>query len=150
MKPSHRWVLALAFLVFLCVPAGSQAQGAGRDLPGFLEGDYGLIGKRPGSGETYSGTVRIRLSGDKLKVMRCVGTSRLAGEGSIVPVTSDRIPNLKVRWRDGRKEYEGRYQINGDPDNYARLSGPYVSTEDQTKFGWELFYVDRDEGRACR
>jgi len=149
MKPSLPWVLALVFLVFLCTP-GALAQGAGKDLPGFLEGDYGLIGKKPGSDDTYSGTARIRQRGNKLEVLRCVGSFRLAGEGSIVPVTSDRIPNLKVRWRDAKNEYEGRYQINGDLDNYARLSGPYVLTEDQTKFGWELFYVDRDGGPVCR
>ncbi len=150
MKRSLPWVLALVVLTFLCASGGSQAQGSGKDLPGFLEGDYGLIGKKPGSDETYSGTVRIRQSGNKLEVLRCAGSSRLAGEGSIVSVTSDRIPNLKVRWRDGKNEYEGRYQINGDSDNYARLSGPYVLTEDQTKFGWELFYVDRDGGPVCR
>ncbi len=140
-------VLAVFLMLFLC---GVSGAGAGSDLPGFLEGNYGLIGKKPGSDDTYSGSARIRINGDKLEVLRCVGSSRFEAEGSIIPVTSDRISHVKVRWSDGKDQYEALYAIHGDADNYARLSGPYVRMDDQTSFGWELLYVDPNGGPVCR
>lgn len=142
-------VLAAAF--FFAGPAAGAGAEKGDDLPGFVTGNYSVIGKRPGSDETYSGTATITRSGNKLKIIRCIGGARHTGEGSIVPVTSDRIPNVIYHWLDGVHKYEGRYDIHADIDNYARLSGPYVRTAaDQAGWGWELLYVDSDNTRECR
>lgn len=139
---------ALALLVVLPLHAAEKKNG---DLKDFLNAQYGLIGKRPGSNETYSGAVSIKTHGRKLEVIRCVGNHRFIGTGSIVPITSDRIPNLKVHWREGKDDYEALYMIHADVDNYGRLSGPYVRTNNKDeKLGWEMLYVDPDNTATCR
>jgi hypothetical protein len=149
MKPERPVIVLIALAVLLC--AAASVHGAqDRDLPGFLSATYGLIGKKPGSPQTYSGSVTIKPRGDAIEVIRCIGPSRVAGKGSIVRITGDRIPNLKVRWREGKDEYEALYMIHGDGDNYARLSGPYVLLHDGAKVGWELLYVDPDGAPACK
>ncbi len=150
MKASLSSLSRLVLVLLLSAPCLVAGADGGKDLPGFLEGNYGLVGRRPGTGETYSGTVTIKARDGGLEVIRCVGGSRHAGQGSIVLVTADRIPALSVRWGDGKKEYRGRYDIHGDADNYARLSGPYVAMEDEREFGWELLYVDPGNGPVCR
>lgn len=149
MNRKVSYILVLICVLFFC--ASPSAFGAkDEDLSGFLNATYGLIGKKPGSSETYSGSVAIRPHGDGIEVVRCVGTSRITGKASIVPVTSDRIPNLKVEWRDGKDRYEAFYMIHSDADNYARLSGPYVRLTDRAKFGWELLYVDPHGAPVCK
>ncbi|MBP1748184.1 MAG: hypothetical protein H6Q52_723 [Deltaproteobacteria bacterium] len=136
-------------MLLLC--AISSADSAkDKDPSGFLSATYGLIGKRPGSSETYSGAVAIKPHGNTIEVIRCVGSSRIKGKGSIISITSDKIPSLKVRWRDGKDDYEALYMIHSDSDNYARLSGPYVRLHDETKLGWELLYVDPDDAAVCK
>ncbi len=143
-------VIVLAVLIPALSHCGAAAKENNEDLLGFLQGSYGLIGKRPLSGDTYSGTVTIKRAGDKLEILRCVGGTRLAGEGSIVLVTADKISNLRIRWREAGDDYEGLYEIHSDVENYARLSGPYVRAKERTRLGWELLYVDRNGGQACR
>ncbi len=138
--------LVLMLLIF-AIPSYSAED---KDLSGFLSATYGLIGKKPGSSQTYSGAVTIKPHGNTIEVIRCIGSSRIKGNGSIIPITSDRVPNLKVKWRDGKDEYEALYMIHSDADNYARLSGPYVRLHDETKFGWELLYVDPDGLAVCK
>ena len=134
----HRLAIGLITVAALLCAAAPVHGIEDRDLPGFLSAAYGLIGKRPGSAETYAGSVTIKARGDALEVIRCIGSSRIAGKGSVVLVTSDAIPNLKVRWHEGKDEYEALYMIHGDADNYARLSGPYIRLHDAAKLGWEL------------
>lgn len=145
-------VLAAALFFAGPVAAGSSALKGDEDsLLGFVVGTYGVIGKRPGSAETYSGTATIMRSGNKLKIIRCIGGARFTGEGSIAYVTGDRIPNVIYHWLDGVQKYEGRYEIHSDIDNYARLSGPYVRTaSDRAGWGWEMLYVDSGNGGECR
>lgn len=149
MNRKRSCIAVLICAMFLC--AAPAAAGANdEDLAGFLGATYGLIGKKPVSGETYSGAVVIERHGGAIEVTRCVGSSRITGKASIVPITSDRIPNLKVTWRDGKDDYEALYMIHSDADNYARLSGPYVRLIDKTKFGWELLYVDPGGAPVCK
>jgi hypothetical protein len=149
MKPEKPFIILLILAAVLCM--AMPARGSkDADLPGFLSATYSLIGKKPGSNQTYSGSVTIKTHGDTIEVIRCIGSSRLAGSGSIVAITADKIPNLKVRWREGKDEYEALYVIQGDADNYARLSGPYVRLRDNGKPGWELLYVDPDGANTCK
>ncbi len=157
MKRDISITLAIGILAAALFIAGPAAAAAGAvkgdydDLLGFVTGSYSVIGKKPGSSETYSGTVTIKRSGSRLKMVRCIGGARYTGEGSIVPVTGDRIPNVIYHWFDGDRKYEGRYEIHSDIDNYARLSGPYVRTaSDQAGWGWEMLYVDGGKGGECR
>lgn len=149
MNRKRSCIVIFVCILFLCaVPAAFGVKD--EELSGFLTATYGLIGKKPGSGETYSGAVAIEPHGGAIEVIRCIGSSRITGKGSIVPITSDKIPNLKVQWRDGKDDYEALYMIHSDADNYARLSGPYVRLRDKTKFGWELLYVDSGGAPACK
>lgn len=149
MRHERSCAIAVVCALILCTLPGVLA-AADNDLSGFLRATYGLIGKRPGSGETYSGALAIKPHGDTIEVIRCIGPSRIAGTGSIVRITSDRIPNLKVKWRDGKDDYEAFYMIHGDADNYARLSGPYIRLNDPAKSGWELLYVEPDGAPVCK
>ena len=141
-------IFIVLMLVFCAAPSVCGAKD--KDLSGFLNATYGLIGKKPGSSHTYCGAVTIKPHGETIEVIRCIGSSRITGKGSIISITSDRIPNLKVRWHEGKDDYEALYMIHSDADNYARLSGPYVRLNDETKFGWELLYIDPDGRAACK
>ena len=144
-------LLCIVFLVLMPLIFAIHSYSAeDKDLSGFLSATYGLIGKKPGSGQTYSGAVAIKPHGNTIEVIRCIGSSRIKGNGSIIPITGDRVPNLKVKWSDGKDEYEALYMIHSDADNYARLSGPYVRLHEETKLGWELLYVDPDGLAVCK
>jgi hypothetical protein len=115
----------------------------------FIEGTYSLIGKRPGSTETYYGAVKITQNKKGFAVLRCVKGKRLSGSAEIVEITADKIPNLKYSYKDGKSVYEGRYDIHSDVDNYGRLSGPYVNKGSKGKVGWEMLYIDGDAPGEC-
>lgn len=143
-------VLAMVLLVAGQAPGGGTARGDEGALLDFVVGNYGVVGKEPG-GTTYSGTATITRCGNKLKIVHCIGGARRSGEGSIVPVTGDRIPNVIYHRSEGPRKYKGRYEIHTDIDNYARLSGPYVlSGADETVWGWEMLYMDPDNAGECR
>ena len=153
-SPKWRCLPVFALIIALMGPALCSAteKDDNGDLLNFLAGTYGVIGKMPGdeSAPVYSGLVTIRRSGSKLEITRCIGGARHKGEGSIVPVTGDRIMTMQYRWQDGKNKYEGRYDIHSDIDNYARLSGPFVHVGNSGRFGWELLYFEEDVMGKCR
>jgi hypothetical protein len=118
-------------------------------LSQFIEGTYNVIGKMPGSTQTYYGAVKIIQSKKGFAVLRCVKGKRLTGSAEIVEVTADKISNLKYSYKEGKTVYEGRYDIHSDVDNYGRLSGPYTKKGGKSKLGWELLYIDGDAPNEC-
>ena len=110
-------------------------------LSQFIEGTYSVIGKRPGSTETYYGAVKITESKKGFAIVRCVKGKRLTGSAEIVEVTADKIPNLKYSYKEGKSVYEGRYDIHSDVDNYGRLSGPYTKKGSKSKLAGSCFIL---------
>lgn len=118
-------------------------------LSQFVEGTYSVIGKMPGSTETYYGAVKITQSKKGFVIVRCIKGKRLTGSAEIIEVTADKIPSLKYSYKEGKSVYEGRYDIHSDVDNYGRLSGPYTKKGSKGKLGWEMLYIDSDTPGEC-
>ncbi len=131
-------------IAVLAVPFSLTAQD--EDLYGFLVGRYQMIGRYPDSIATYTGTVVVSMGDSLLDIERTVGGVTVQGTGRIVPVTSDRIKVLRIRFIDGGRALEGTFLIAGDLDNYGRLSGYIYSPEDETRPpGLEAWFIDQDE-----
>jgi len=143
-------VLFVLSLFFIIQPICYGIENADKEsLSQFIEGTYGVIGKKPGSTETYYGTVKIRENKNGFQIIRCIKGKRLTGSAEIIEVTADKIPNLKYSYKDGKSIYEGRYDIHSDVDNYGRFSGPYSKKGNKGKLGWEFLYIDSDIQNEC-
>ena len=116
----------------------------------FVLGDYHLVGKKPGSGKPYTGTVTISRSGDFLRISRCIEGKVITGSGTVKKITSDEIPILNYYYKLDDATYEGHYEISGDINNFARLGGPYVDVTLQGLVGWEFLYVDARHSKPCK
>jgi hypothetical protein len=137
-------------LFFIMLPICYGIEKADKEsLSQFIEGTYSVIGKRPGSNETYYGAVKITENEKGFAIVRCIIGKRFVGSAEIVEVTADKIPNLKYSYKEGKSVYEGRYDILSDIENYGRLSGPYVKKGSKSKLGWEMLYIDGDAPRKC-
>jgi hypothetical protein len=143
-------VLFIVPLLFIMQPTCYGLEKTDKEsLSQFIEGTYGVIGKRSGSNETYQGTVKIAQNKNGFKIMRCIKGKRLTGSAEIIEVTADKIRNLKYFYKEGKSVYEGRYDIHSDVDNYGRLSGPYTKKGSKGKLGWEMLYIDSDALNEC-
>jgi hypothetical protein len=87
-----------------------------------LLGVYDLVGRMPGSEETYSGVVTLCASGDELRVMRSVGGARTPGVARIEYVTPEKIATVIFEFSERGEVWETACMWGGDLDNYARLS----------------------------
>jgi hypothetical protein len=152
---SKRWtgiriVLLITAIVFgIYTICFGVEKGDKESLSQFIEGTYSVIGKRPGTNETYYGAMKITASNNRLAIVRCVKGKRVTGSAEIVEVTADKIPNLRYSYKDGKSIYEGRYDIHSDVDNYGRLSGPYTKKGSKGKLGWEMLYIDSNTPNEC-
>jgi hypothetical protein len=151
-KPSKglRILLLITAIIFgiFTICYGAE-KGDKKSLSQFIEGAYRVIGKKPGSNETYYGAVKITENKNGFAIVRCIKGKRLTGSAEIVEVTADKIPNLRYFYKDGKSAYEGRYDIHSDVDNYGRLSGPYTKRGGRGRLGWEMLYVDNDAPNEC-
>jgi hypothetical protein len=131
-------------IAFLAVHVHLTAQD--EDLYGFLVGRYQIVGRYPDSSATYTGTVVVSMGDSLLDIERTVGGVSVQGTGRIVPVTSDRIKVLRIRFTDQGRPFEGTFLIAGDLDNYGRLSGYIYSPENETRLpGLEAWFIDLGE-----
>lgn len=114
-------------LPLLCWLSLAAAEPSGQDLADIaaaMEGEYTVVGKKPDSAATYSGTLTFRARGQQLDFTRTIGRQTVRGTAVFSTVAgSDRIPVLKMSFsQDGRKR-DGIYQWAGDYDNYFRFTG---------------------------
>jgi hypothetical protein len=108
--------------VLLCLPALAWSEDDENPLLGFVVGDYIIIGKEPSDGKVYSGKGKIEQKGKKLIFNRKIGGRKIVAEGEIiVPSPPGEGQALRFRWND-RGPKEMICLINGDLDNYARLT----------------------------
>ena len=137
------WItlIGLVFLTGVNAPVLAQP-----DLYGFLNGSYVVIGKRPDSTETYSGQINLEEGDGQLQVVRIVNDRITRGIGKIEKAAGGDATVLRIRFdRDG-KSYEGTYLVEGDLDNYARLTGYVYLVDGSTRsVGLEALFADHGQ-----
>ncbi len=113
-------------------------------LYNFLQGSYDLIGKLPDSDKMYCGKVVMTKIKDRMLVVRKIAGKKIKCMGHIETATADNIKVLRIRFKDGDKNYETTYLISSDLDNYARLSGYlYLKDGGSRHSGLEALFIDR-------
>jgi len=112
------------------------------DVISFVEGDYAVIGlnELADDAASYGGWLRlagtVTETGPAVIALRCIGEDHLTGIGRIESVTADRVPILVLNFSGAGGNTEIRFQIHGDLDNFALLSGPVRKNPGATR-GWE-------------
>lgn len=118
MRALSRLVACLCWLP----PAAAATDPA--ELAAFMAGDYTVVGRKPDSQATYTGKLTLRARGPQLDFVRTVGGRSVRGTVVFDTVAgSDRIPVLKMRFRQHGREYAATYQWMSDYDNYCRFTG---------------------------
>lgn len=137
------WIALIGLVFLTAVNAPVLAQP---DLYGFLSGSYVVIGKHPDSTETYSGQMNLEECDGQLQVVRIVNGHITRGIGTIEKAAGGDATVLRIRFdRDG-KSYEGTYLVDGDLDNYARLTGyVYLADGSTRRVGLEALFADRGQ-----
>lgn len=141
MQPSVLMKPAALVLTALC-PAFACAAGDGAFAYDFLSGRYELIGRAPGPGRLYAGTVDLRPAGDGLRVTRRIGGVEVQGTGRL-EAAREGAPVLRIRFRERGRAYEETCLWRSDLDNYARITCYlYEPGAIRQAPGIEAFFVD--------
>jgi hypothetical protein len=102
----------------------------------YLSGSYMVIGKAADSNRLYQGQVSIRYTGhNQFVVRRRIGSSIVLATGffAVASPPPDQPVVFRVRFQEGRQEYEATYLWKSDLDNYARLTGYVYLRQGNTK-----------------
>jgi hypothetical protein len=120
-----------AFNVLLAIlPAGLSvfAADSAKDIPpsDYFVGQYEMIGRRPDSYSTYSGTIKIEeRSPGQFSIVRKIDGRTTTGTAFLdhadPPAESPSV--LRIRFDENGKEFEGTFLWRSDLDNYPRLTG---------------------------
>jgi hypothetical protein len=115
-------VLVAAVFVFSGIVAAETSSPQSAPPLSFFAASYEMIGKDTISDKTYSGTVSMFEKKGKLMVRRNINGKTVTGEATIIKVIED-IAALEVKFTDNGKKMIATYQIDGDWENYPRLTG---------------------------
>lgn len=113
----------------------------------FLVGKYLLIGQKPDSKETYSGTISFSFDEKKkiLNFKRIVNGQLTTGTAKIEKALAGEAEVLRLRFVENKKEYEGTFLWRSDLDNYGRLSGYIYLKNNSTKSpGLEAYFIQQE------
>lgn len=113
------FVTLLATLI--ATPAFGDAE-RGDFLSEFVLGRYHLIGKKPDAEIAYLGRVEIYRDRTGLKIKRRIGEAMAVGSASVESALNGDAMLLRMRFTENQTAYESTCLIQGDLDNYARLS----------------------------
>ena len=113
-------------------------------LAGFLSGNFILVGKLPGSDETFLGSVTLHAEGEQLVGERRIAGRTLPVSGSIqTALCCEGVRLLQVRFEDEGRSFEATYMYQSDLDNYPRLTGYVVERGKETDWpGIETLFPD--------
>ncbi len=111
---------------------------------GPLGGVYDLIGRKPDSNETYTGTIKLIPVPSGLRVERKVGGVTVIGSGRFELKTPDKIQVLTITFRDNQAAFESSCRISWDLDNYARFTCLYGIVGKTQLPGMEAFFIQRE------
>lgn len=147
--PPFRSLLPLVLLLSGCTPESpetSSLSDAPSGLPiEFLAGSYDVVGRRPGSDQTYSGTMVLAPSDSDaslLSITRTIGQVSTSGTGSL-QWTEAQVQVLRISFEDGVEPMEATYLIVSDLDNYPRMTGYVYRREGDTAIpGLEVLFSD--------
>jgi hypothetical protein len=114
--------ILLGFLLVAAGAAGVSSAGEKHYDAAFFAGKYEIVGRRPDSNQTYSGTATISANGKKLKIVRSVNGRMSEGIGKFDRVTADEIPVIKISFREDGRSAEETCMFAGDVDNYVRMT----------------------------
>lgn len=95
------------------------------EFPVGLVGDYEVIGKAPGSDETYSGTVTIAIEdgASSYRLTRTVKGEKIFGEAWIgLCAGQDKVPVLMFEYSDVSPVIRGMCYTRWNLDNYHLIS----------------------------
>ncbi|MBN8550255.1 MAG: hypothetical protein J0M12_13130 [Deltaproteobacteria bacterium] len=109
-----------------------------------LVGNYNLIGQKPDSSETYSGTVRLVATSSGLRLERSIAGKNSAGIGHYELKTPDKIPVLTLLFTESKQSFSSTCHVSSDLDNYARLTCLYGVTGKTRQPGMEAFFIRRE------
>lgn len=110
----------------------------------FLTGDYLLVGKKPDSNVTYSGTISFAYKEEKkeLEFIRIINGKKTKGIAKIEKALGGESEVLRLRFIEDKLEYEGTFLWRSDLDNYGRLSGYiYLKNGSTTNPGLEAYFI---------
>jgi len=110
-------------LVFCLVfPLAAAGEGQESFLSDFVHGQYVLVGKSPGSNDTYHGKVNIVSTENGLVVHRVISGSTIVGSGAIESAGADNTRVLRIRFSENGTDFEETCMVQSDLDNYARIT----------------------------
>ncbi len=119
-----------------------------KELEKHVQGNYFLLGKAIGNKDTYYGEVSIKRVGSELQITRNISGQIVKGSAAIEHATADEIPVLRMRFKEGGKEYESTCMVGSDLDNYARITCfLYVPGVTTMEPGMEALFINYNEPR---
>lgn len=117
----------LLLMAMVGVSGGASAAGVCERLPvdpefpAGLAGSYEILGKDPGTGTAYSGTLTLGYGKDSYALTRVVEGGTLHGNAWIGSCGIDKIRALIVQY-DTKPAIEMRCTFGTDGDNYFRMT----------------------------
>lgn len=136
-------VKTLTIIAILLTSLNVSAQEGVRNfLVRYINGSYHLIGKALDSDQTYYGNITFEYSESGIKVTQRVNGTSIIGKAAIEKATADKVDVLRIRFEEKGTKYEETCMIDGDLDNYARITcylyKPGVRTMNP---GLEAFFI---------
>lgn len=135
------------FLLVLSIAPGVYAEDSPEAfLADFVVGRYHLIGRQADSEVTYQGGVEIfRDPAKTLRVRRSIAGRVIEGTAAIETALHAEAQVLRMRFTDAGIAFECTCLIQGDLDNYARLSCHRYRRDGKTRQpGLEALFHDAD------
>jgi len=112
----------LGLLLVAAGTVGVSSAGEEHYDSAFFAGKYEIVGRRPDSNQTYSGTATISANGKELKIVRYINGRVIEGIGKFDRVTADEIPVIRISLRENGRLVEETCMFAGDVDNYLRIT----------------------------
>ena len=135
------------FALFAVIrPSFSQQQDNTEEfLSSFVQGNYQIIGRRPDSDSLYAGQGIIRSEKGRLQMLRIVNGQTINANASIEKAAMAETWVLRTQFSVNGSIYKATYLIQGDLDNYARLSGYIYRKGKRTKKpGLEAWFINTE------
>ena len=119
--------LVVGTILLVATFAPLQAQDDGdASLRAFVTGDYAIVGRAPELGAAYNGSARIDEDGTQLILERRIAGRTMQAIGRVEKPSPGEGRVLRFRWTDsqamGGQAMTMTCLVNGDLDNYARLT----------------------------
>jgi hypothetical protein len=114
--------ILLISLSFITLPIIAGNIDAKKELKKFIVGNYLLVGKAVDSQETYTGKLSIQLKNDQLFIKRHINDEVTFGQAKIKTANNGHTNLLEMNFTLLKVNYQQTCLIQGDLDNYARIS----------------------------